>query len=200
MKKLFEISSEEKQRILEMHESATKKNYLSEQAAQPTQQGRPTAGGLKVGDKTYFFTKILGTNPQDAQSKIDTFINWQSGQNLNASLFKNIGLGSTQGGIVKDPNRSDSGKNIEWSAMNLIQDYLLAILMKSNDAAGVCNGTIVINNDIVNTAHANYQHPDNKSTVDEIYQYFKGYTTFHKAVQKVAQQQIKKTAPNVCQA
>jgi|LakMenEpi03Aug12_release.lakeMendotaPanAssembly.Ray.scaffolds.fasta_scaffold181518_1 hypothetical protein len=30
MKKLFEISSEEKQRILEMHESATKRNYLSE--------------------------------------------------------------------------------------------------------------------------------------------------------------------------
>jgi hypothetical protein len=34
MKKLFEISSEEKQRILEMHESATKKNYLSEQTVQ----------------------------------------------------------------------------------------------------------------------------------------------------------------------
>ena len=32
MKRLFEISSEEKQRILEMHESATKKNYLSEQS------------------------------------------------------------------------------------------------------------------------------------------------------------------------
>ena len=32
MKNLFEISSEEKQRILEMHETATKKNYLSEQS------------------------------------------------------------------------------------------------------------------------------------------------------------------------
>ena len=31
MRKLFEISSEEKQRILEMHVSATKKNYLSEE-------------------------------------------------------------------------------------------------------------------------------------------------------------------------
>jgi hypothetical protein len=35
MKRLFEISSEEKQRILEMHESATKRNYLNEQTAQP---------------------------------------------------------------------------------------------------------------------------------------------------------------------
>lgn len=32
MKKLFDISSEEKQRILEMHETATKKNYLNEQS------------------------------------------------------------------------------------------------------------------------------------------------------------------------
>lgn len=38
MKNLFEISSEEKQRILEMHVSATKKNYLSEQETQPTTQ------------------------------------------------------------------------------------------------------------------------------------------------------------------
>lgn len=36
MKKLFEISSEERQRILELHESATKKNYLSEQSTQPS--------------------------------------------------------------------------------------------------------------------------------------------------------------------
>lgn len=38
MKRLFEISSEEKQRILEMHETATKKNYLSEQVTQPAKQ------------------------------------------------------------------------------------------------------------------------------------------------------------------
>ena len=31
MKKLFEIDNSEKQRILEMHQNATKKNYLSEQ-------------------------------------------------------------------------------------------------------------------------------------------------------------------------
>lgn len=35
MKKLFEINSEEKQRILEMHKTATKKNYLSEQTTTP---------------------------------------------------------------------------------------------------------------------------------------------------------------------
>ena len=34
MKRLI-ITEEEKQRILEMHQSATKRNYLSEQTAQP---------------------------------------------------------------------------------------------------------------------------------------------------------------------
>jgi hypothetical protein len=41
MKKLFEISSEEKQRILEMHESATKKNYLSEDTVQKILPPKP---------------------------------------------------------------------------------------------------------------------------------------------------------------
>lgn len=45
MKKLFEISSEEKQRILEMHENATKKNYLSEQSTQQVAAG-PTVKGV----------------------------------------------------------------------------------------------------------------------------------------------------------
>ena len=35
MKKLFEIDNSEKQRILEMHQNATKKNYLSEQTTTP---------------------------------------------------------------------------------------------------------------------------------------------------------------------
>jgi hypothetical protein len=38
MKKLLDISSEERNRILEMHQSATKRNYLSEEAPQPTKQ------------------------------------------------------------------------------------------------------------------------------------------------------------------
>ena len=67
MKKLFEISSEEKQRILEMHETATKKNYLSEQAVQPTKQGQPGAG-TTINGVTY---KLQGLTDKN----IDKFLN-----------------------------------------------------------------------------------------------------------------------------
>jgi hypothetical protein len=66
MKKLFEISSEERQRILEMHETATKKNYLSEQAAQPVQQAK--AGGTLINGVTY---KLQGLTDKN----IDKFLN-----------------------------------------------------------------------------------------------------------------------------
>ena len=68
MKKLFEISSEEKQRILEMHETATKKNYLSEQGTQ--QRNLTPGGGIKLGDRTYLLTKVLGTDPQQQADKL----------------------------------------------------------------------------------------------------------------------------------
>ena len=42
MKKLLDISSEERNRILEMHQNATKKNYLMEQPT--TQPGQNTQG------------------------------------------------------------------------------------------------------------------------------------------------------------
>jgi hypothetical protein len=57
MRKLFEIDENEKRRILEMHENATKKMYLSEQpttgAEQPTTgAGQPTTGQETTGVAT----------------------------------------------------------------------------------------------------------------------------------------------------
>ena len=49
MKKLFEISSEEKNRILEMHETATKRNYLSEQTSPPSPTTPTTSVDVKTG-------------------------------------------------------------------------------------------------------------------------------------------------------
>lgn len=69
MKKLFEISSEEKQRILEMHETATKKNYLSEQTAQQAADG-PTVNGV-----TY---KLQGLTDKN----INNFLNVKSNGGL----------------------------------------------------------------------------------------------------------------------
>jgi len=74
MRKLFEISSEEKQRILEMHESATKKNYLSEQVTQPVKQGQPAAGTL-INGVTYKLNGLTDKN-------INNFLNVPSNGGL----------------------------------------------------------------------------------------------------------------------
>ena len=50
MKKLLDISSEERNRILEMHQSATRKNYLTEG---PQQVTRTSLGSAKIGYPGY---------------------------------------------------------------------------------------------------------------------------------------------------
>ena len=68
MKKLFEIEENEKKRILEMHERATKNLYLSEQGSPELQQ--PARTGTQINGKTYTIENI-----RDAAS-LNKFINW----------------------------------------------------------------------------------------------------------------------------
>lgn len=87
MKKLFEIDENEKKRILEMHENATKRNYLSEQETPattppPAQPGNTTGGEIE-GAKT--IDKI-----KDAAS-LNKFYDWGD-------------AGITNGVINKTPN------------------------------------------------------------------------------------------------
>jgi hypothetical protein len=58
MKKLFEIDNSEKQRILEMHQTATKKNYLNEQTSNPNVTQEPTYRNTTINspDKVNDFT------------------------------------------------------------------------------------------------------------------------------------------------
>ena len=101
MRKLFEISSEEKQRILEMHESATKRNYLTEES---------TEKPLKVDSiKSAIYTTC---NPQKqstwsyTKKEIDgkpelKGINWDT-------LFKESSMGSkfgVQNGLIWEFNQ-----------------------------------------------------------------------------------------------
>jgi carboxylesterase type B len=88
MKNLFnDISKEERKRILEMHESATKKNYLFEQGITPngtgTSESTDKITTLKtdeakrttfsyLGDvdiRTYFGPNVLRTNPNEPSSQ-----------------------------------------------------------------------------------------------------------------------------------
>jgi hypothetical protein len=75
MKKLFEIDENEKKRILEMHEKATKRNYLSEQetpqTTQPPQQlPYMTSEGTMINGKRYTIENIKD------ETSLNQFVNW----------------------------------------------------------------------------------------------------------------------------
>ena len=67
MRQLFNIDESEKQRILEMHENATKKNYLNEQGGVPE---TAASSGTKLNGKTYKMEKIID------DTSLRQFLNW----------------------------------------------------------------------------------------------------------------------------
>ena len=86
MKKLYFLDEEEKQRILNIHESATKRQYLPEQnfdfndplkIKQTNKQNQIVAQGegndpyqyMKWGDKVWFAKKSEGKNPNWIEAK-----------------------------------------------------------------------------------------------------------------------------------
>jgi len=194
MKKLFEISSEEKQRILEMHESATKKSYLSEQTAQPAREGQPSSGGVKIGDKTYLLTSIIRDNDSWAN-----FTSWpygvinqlEMGPNLNS-----IGLKP-----INKPGRNENGsQNMESYAISLIFNYLDAIAQTTNDKSAICNGSpAIIKPEVISKAEQGFTSNNSKVTPTQVYNYFKmDVNKFVQSVTKAAQQQAKSLG--VCSA
>jgi len=77
MRKLFEIDENEKRRILEMHEKATKNLYLSEQTTPETTQlpqpQQSTAGASEatmINGKTYTIENIKD------ETTLNQFVNW----------------------------------------------------------------------------------------------------------------------------
>jgi hypothetical protein len=196
MKRLFEISSEEKQRILEMHESATKKNYLSEQAAQPTQQAQRglSTSGLKIGDRTYLLTSIIRDN-----DSLANFRSWPYGVTNTLAMLPNLKSIGLNG--INKPGRSENNvKNMESHAISLIGDYLDAIAQKTNDKNAICNASpALINSEIIKKAEEEFNFNRPGVTPTEIYNYFKmDVSKFAQSVIKAAQQQAKSLG--VCSA
>lgn len=81
MKKLFNIDQEEKKRILEMHENATKRYYLSEQMEDPTKPTFVDAQGTK-----YFI-------PNLENSKFNDFVSFNEFDTLKSKLNMLSSLG-----------------------------------------------------------------------------------------------------------
>jgi hypothetical protein len=131
MKRLFEISSEEKQRILEMHESATKRNYLME--ADPVNPPvAPTTTSQYVYQnqvlpelKNNIFKFKKGASSIDANS----ITNWPEFEKFRDTIVNYVNkgkklpqLGAT-GSESQTPGKMDNYKLAELRAKNML-DYL----------------------------------------------------------------------------
>jgi hypothetical protein len=76
MKKLFEIDENEKKRILEMHEKATKRNYLSEQETpQTTQPPQQSTVATSEGKPLTNYKNYTIENIKD-ETSLNQFVNW----------------------------------------------------------------------------------------------------------------------------
>jgi hypothetical protein len=70
MRQLFKIDESEKKRILEMHENATKRNYLSEQPTPTTTTPPQQPSGPEINGKTYKIENITD------DKSLNKFLNW----------------------------------------------------------------------------------------------------------------------------
>ena len=167
MKRLI-ITEEERSKILGMHQSAIKKNYLSEEKPQPTQppqRGLPAAG-LKIGGKEYLLTSIIRDNDSWAN-----FTSWP--YNVTNTLAMGPNLKSIGLTPIKNPGRNqDDSKNMELHAIGLIHDYLDAIAQKTNDKNAICNASpALVNTEIITLAENEFNFNRPGVTPKEIYNY-----------------------------
>jgi hypothetical protein len=145
MKRLFEISLEEKQRILEMHESATKKNYLSEQTAQ---QKVPVPGQdilTQIG-KSFNITDVLSKWKTQNQGFSGNYY-WVSKHNDDASgaisSASVLSLYAFQpyGTLYQFFSLNYSNQTKKWA----IQKYDLGNPSPQNLAADVLKNVVIFN-------------------------------------------------------
>lgn len=109
MKKLYFLDEEEKNRILSIHESATKRHYLSEQVSQG-QPGDPYVYKLENGK--YYFKGKEGTTNKDALKYKDWYESKlpKSIAAIKALFDKNINVTQTE---VKSTTNTDPNKTVQ---------------------------------------------------------------------------------------
>jgi hypothetical protein len=207
MKKLFEISSEEKQRILEMHESATKKNYLSEQPVQQNQRQPPpsitSTAGVNINGKTYYLPEIIKD-----ETSLNKFVMWPNAP-ISKSSLAIIGLRPQDDPKTIEGRQAKPGGNIprnpEGMAFYFIQDYLTSIAAdKSFNTKCLCNGTC---NTDANVSGAEWRFKERFGDEDLkfLYQHFgnnsaeNGKKALQAATKKALKEQLAKF-PGVCRA
>jgi hypothetical protein len=101
MKKLFEIDNSEKQRILEMHQNATKKNYLSEQNKPQTNPNllEPSVVGLTQEQLDYIISNFQRQNtfvfPNNNSIFLTSKYDPQNPEGVEVYMYKLMGFNDT---------------------------------------------------------------------------------------------------------
>jgi hypothetical protein len=193
MKKLFDISSEEKQRILEMHETATKKNYLNEQLNQKTPPPVTSKPSFIGADNTKYYLPVITDN--DSLSEFISF-------NANMNKLKSIGIPATENPTFKVLSGNKMENNKEMNATALIGDYLEAIAEYTKSVKPICSGDKIsfITAPVTKKANELFRFNNNFDAA-EVYKIFNmTKDKFEDAVAKAAQLQIKEEFPNACNA
>lgn len=189
MKKLFEISQDEKQRILEMHETATKKNYLSEQSGPTPTQSTPTFTANGVNYYLPFITD------NDSWSKFVSF-------NADLNELKSLGLPAKNNPKATLGNDNKIQRNMEAFTNRLISNYLSEIAKYTKSSQPICQGNknSIVTPNVIKNAESEFKS-ENKFDAIEIYKYYNMVNTkFADVVAKAAQSQVKEKFPNVCNA
>jgi transcriptional regulatory protein LevR len=192
MKKLFEISSEEKQRILEMHESATKKNYLSEQAAQQTPpKPKPNPSYTDASKVKYYLPFITDA---DTFSKFAEF-------DMTVDALKSVGVNVTKAPEVKlDATTKEMKANWEAYLVRLIENYLQSIPMTIRDTNTICKGNTneIVNNFVISNGKKLFK-AENKFEAEELFKYFKlNDEKFKNVVANAVKINLNNNFPEVC--
>lgn len=142
MKINLNIDESEKRRILEMHESATKKIFMKEQGTPPAAVA-PAATGSQIEGKTYTIEKIInkeslnkfinwGTNPLDGEVASDI-------RKYDAQMANQLGFAYEGGQLPEKPEGnvdSEPVKKIKqvYADLDLIaQNYKLIDLCKGKN-------------------------------------------------------------------
>ena len=191
MKKLFEISSEEKQRILEMHESATKKNYLSEQAAQQTPPQATPNPSYEVNGVKYYLPFITD---QDTFNRFAEF-------DMTADALKSVGVNVTKAPTVTlDASTKEIKPNSEAYLVRLIEKYLQSIPVTIRDTNTICraNPNEIVNNFVISNGKKLFKD-ENKFDAAEIFTRFNlTDEKFKKIVSNAVKVNLNKNFPEVC--
>ena len=184
MKQLFKIDESEKRRIIEMHENATKRNYLSEQGnAQPTQQPQQREPFTSASGVKYKLPLIKdAANPEDQLNK---FVNINGGT-VDASYLASLGIKGL--GDAKVDMESGKG-NFTTVVFRLLRSYVDAAAQLVGKNEILCGG---FKNVTALDAAANPKNEDYSATFSNLGggNIQQGKNIFYNAVTKALQTQI----------